>query len=223
MYMSPEQWKTTSVDIRADIYSLGCALYHLLAGQAAVSGIPTCGRKRPTSARSCRRSKSRPPIPRPVWEIVEKMTAKRPEDRYADPAEVATALAPWAHGHQLVQLVEQVDARRTSRDAPKAPQKSDTRRQGCRLGNAAWPARRRCGNGRRRCCRRLRRAWRSLATAARRLAGLGPLRLAHHPGHPPPRVGRSGRQSQQAALQARRRLCGQRDRQGNRRPLRQFE
>lgn len=107
MYMSPEQWKSTSVDIRADIYSLGCTLYHLLAGRPPYWESDL----RPEKAHE--REKLPPirreqPLPRPVWDVLLQMTAKSPADRYADPAAVAAALAPLAEGNQLAQLVARV-------------------------------------------------------------------------------------------------------------------
>jgi hypothetical protein len=107
MYMSPEQWKTTSVDIRADIYSLGCTLYHLLAGKPPFWESDL----RPEKAHE--REKLPPiaegePLPRPLWDVLQKMTAKDPLDRFADPAELAAALAPLTEGHHLARLVRQV-------------------------------------------------------------------------------------------------------------------
>jgi serine/threonine protein kinase len=103
MYMSPEQWKTTSVDIRADIYSLGCTLYHLLSGNPPFYDSDL----RPEKAHE---KSSVPPIrnnnvPRKLWDVIEKMLAKRPEDRYATPAEVAAELTPFCEGHNLATLV----------------------------------------------------------------------------------------------------------------------
>ncbi|MEM9352791.1 MAG: protein kinase [Planctomycetota bacterium] len=106
MYMSPEQWRTTSVDIRADIYSLGCTLYHLLAGSPPFADSDL----RPEKAHE----KSRVPplpssagVPRRLWDVVRKMLAKKPEDRYATPAEAAAALAPFTEGHDVVALVRE--------------------------------------------------------------------------------------------------------------------
>ena len=104
MYMSPEQWKTTSVDIRADIYSLGCTLYHLLAGHPPFADSDL----RPEKAHE--KSKvpaihTGPQIPRKLWDVLRKMLAKRPEDRFATPAEVAAELTPFAETSELVRLV----------------------------------------------------------------------------------------------------------------------
>jgi serine/threonine protein kinase/class 3 adenylate cyclase/type II secretory pathway pseudopilin PulG len=104
MYMSPEQWKTTSVDIRADIYSLGCTLYHLLAGK------PPFWESDLKPEKAHEREKLPPmrmeqPLPRELWEILLRMTAKNPAERFAEPAEVAAALAPFAAGHHLPELV----------------------------------------------------------------------------------------------------------------------
>ncbi|MCH7751887.1 MAG: protein kinase, partial [Planctomycetes bacterium] len=104
MYMSPEQWKTTSVDIRADIYSLGCTLYHLLSGNPPFYDSDL----RPEKAHE---KSSIPPIrtdgniPRELWDVLQKMLAKKPEERYATPAEVVVELTPFVEGHDLVALV----------------------------------------------------------------------------------------------------------------------
>ena len=99
-YVAPEQAVDShDVDIRADIYSLGATFYYLLTGQTT---FPT-GRiaqkliwlqvKQPTPIRQLR-----PEVPAGLVAVVEKMMAKRPEQRYSTPAEVAAALAPWAGG-----------------------------------------------------------------------------------------------------------------------------
>lgn len=115
MYMSPEQWRTTSVDIRSDIYSLGCTLYHLLSGKPPFLDSEL----RPEKAHE----KGKVPpirngqeIPRPLWNVIRKALAKDPDERYQSPAELAEDLAQFAMGNTLVDLVEQ--ARHKPASAP---------------------------------------------------------------------------------------------------------
>ncbi len=105
MYMPPEQWKTTSVDIRADIYSLGCTFYHLLAGNPPFFDSDLRPEKAHEKAAVPMIRSSVQPLPKKLWEIIRKMLEKRPEDRFATPAEVAAALVPFAEGHNLPALV----------------------------------------------------------------------------------------------------------------------
>jgi tRNA A-37 threonylcarbamoyl transferase component Bud32 len=97
-YIAPEQ--TTSsrkVDVRADVYSLGCTLYYLLAGRVpfpegtAIDKFIHHAINAPASLSSLR-----PALPAALVAVVEKMMAKRPEDRYQTPAEVYQVLRPFA-------------------------------------------------------------------------------------------------------------------------------
>jgi serine/threonine protein kinase/class 3 adenylate cyclase len=133
MYMPPEQWKTTSVDIRADIYSMGCTLYHLLAGNPPYYDSDLRPEKAHEKAPLPPIRNSLQPVPKKLWDVLHKMLEKRPEDRYATPAEVAAALAPFAEGHDLAGLIKRYDSAETVTDAltptkPNGISKIDTRK-----------------------------------------------------------------------------------------------
>lgn len=95
-YISPEQClDAASADIRSDIYSLGCTLFHMLIGSPPFSGstgqlILAHGQQQPPSM-----ILQRPDIPAELQQVIDKMLAKSPEKRFASPDQVAQALTPF--------------------------------------------------------------------------------------------------------------------------------
>jgi serine/threonine-protein kinase len=97
-YMAPEQAKNSStVDHRADLYGLGCTLYFLLAGQPpypdgnAIEKILRHQLEAPLPLQALR-----PEIPTSVAEVVSRLMARAPADRYQSALEAAEALGPLA-------------------------------------------------------------------------------------------------------------------------------
>lgn len=105
-YMAPEQGiDSHGVDIRADIYSLGCTLYKLLTGV-----VPYGAPQYHSTAEKFRAhalapipsvTDKRPEVPAEVAAVVTRMLAKTPEERYATPGEVARALESHVSGADL--------------------------------------------------------------------------------------------------------------------------
>ena len=99
-YMAPEQCRdASSVDLRADVYSLGCSLYAMLCGRAPFTGA--------TAVEVISKHLNEPPpplqkilpsAPRELAEIVDKTLKKEPGDRYQDMDEFIDALKAWQSG-----------------------------------------------------------------------------------------------------------------------------
>jgi CheY-like chemotaxis protein len=93
-YMAPEQWMNPhTVDIRADLYSLGCTFYYLLVGQVPFPGDQPMEKMlkhnldKPTPV-----NQLRPEVPISVVAILDRLIAKHPEERFQTPAELSDAL-----------------------------------------------------------------------------------------------------------------------------------
>ena len=98
-YVAPEQIRDSRVaDIRSDLYALGCTLYHMLAGRPPFGGLDTIDKlHRQQSADPIPVEQLRPDVPATVAAVVRTLLAKKPRDRYQDPAEVVAVLRPYLH------------------------------------------------------------------------------------------------------------------------------
>ena len=95
-YMSPEQTlDAAKADIRADIYSLGCTLYHMLTGKPPFTGTHGAVLMAHARNEATPLPVVRPEVPAELSAVVAKMIAKDLHKRYQSPAEVAAALLPF--------------------------------------------------------------------------------------------------------------------------------
>ncbi len=92
-YMSPEQALGREVDGRSDLFSLGCAMFHLMTGKLAFPGdspIDRLGRR--LTAKPAPIIDLIPDFPPAAARVLEKMMATKPQDRFASAREAADAL-----------------------------------------------------------------------------------------------------------------------------------
>lgn len=93
LYMSPEQAEGKAVDPRSDIYSLGATCFHMLTGRPPFEGptalsVAMAHVKTPPPLLS----QLRPDLSPALCDLVQRMLAKRPQDRIASASEILKAL-----------------------------------------------------------------------------------------------------------------------------------
>jgi serine/threonine-protein kinase len=98
LYMSPEQMRSSrDVDARADVWALGVVLFELLTKRwpFEAESMPELCLKVVTDPPVAITS-LRPDVPRVLVEVIERCLEKDPARRYANAAELASALEPLA-------------------------------------------------------------------------------------------------------------------------------
>jgi hypothetical protein len=101
-YLAPEQARDPrAADIRADLYSLGCTLYHLLAGRPPFPADSLLQQLLDHQDRTPRPlAEVRPDVPPELARVVARLLAKEPGRRFPSPAALAAALEPFAAGER---------------------------------------------------------------------------------------------------------------------------
>src|SRR5205823_4895361 len=92
-FMSPEQACGKDVDGRSDLFSLGCAMYHLMTGVLAFPGespIERLGKR--INGRPVPITDLLPGLPARLVHTFDRLMANKPQDRFQTAEEAAEAL-----------------------------------------------------------------------------------------------------------------------------------
>lgn len=118
-YMSPEQAHGVPIDGRSDIYSLGIVVYELIAGREPFQSETPMGLllmhiNEPLPSLS----EYRDDVPRSIERVIEKATAKDPDDRYPSAGDLAQAFTNALRGAETDNAAEMPTRKREQSGAP---------------------------------------------------------------------------------------------------------
>ena len=92
-YAAPEMIDSSTIDHRADLYSLGIILYEMVEGEPPFSGRSPFEVLMKHQTESLPESAQLPqPLSRDLWRLIKGLTAKKPADRLPDARSVRIAL-----------------------------------------------------------------------------------------------------------------------------------
>jgi serine/threonine-protein kinase len=109
LYMSPEQVSGHGVDQRSDSYSFGITCYHMLAGTTPFRGdnaVSVAVKHLHEAAPPL--ADARADLPAVICQMIEKMMAKRPEQRYQDAQSIVNDVRRMAKAIRTGESVEEV-------------------------------------------------------------------------------------------------------------------
>jgi len=117
-FLAPEQCDGLRSDVRTDIYSLGLTLYYALSGKEPFTGdtpVAVAVKRLTTDPKPIRQVAKK--VPKALARIVERMTARKPDNRYQTIVEVKEAILAYryppptflqTHGKKLAAAVAAV-------------------------------------------------------------------------------------------------------------------